>query len=361
MRRQDLDDGAGRWTCLRLTVERPGLPGLRVEVASGGRLALTQDGAGARLFGWRRPRWQGVDWTRSALAETYVSPLGPLSAERARKIGQAPADAAARWAHLFAGRLDRSRGPLHSGTWIVAPGNWPAHGAADRSAHWHTAVHTDHPNGFIDWRPTAAQEQILPLRPLSSTDAGRVKALRKLAREGCLPPVLLWWISGLNCLVVLDGHDRIVAAHAEDIAPPVLELGLAAPDQQKRGALDYAESRYTQRMAEADKRAADGDPLARYAIATASRDLAGDLRQIAATFGPTRAWPLRGGAVEWTAQLRAHAPGWLTHVHAKRETQVLVPGPAAARDIAPKVEQHLSAQEEPVALPACAADQGEVD
>ncbi|MGB8939405.1 MAG: hypothetical protein WCD21_04060 [Streptomyces sp.] len=37
-------------------------------------------------------------------------------------------------------------------------------------------------------------------------DDPRVKAYRKQARDGTLPPVLLWWVSGLDCHLVLDGH-----------------------------------------------------------------------------------------------------------------------------------------------------------
>ena len=318
MRREDVGDGAGGWMCLRLRVERSAVSGLRVEVASGGRMVITEGGGGARLVAWRRPQWEGVDWTRAADAGIYASPVGPFSAERARKISEDPGGAHTRWAHLFADRLWEAGGPLHSGTWILAPGDWPSSGAIDRAARWHASVHTDHPAGFVDWRPHAAREQILPLRQLSPADAGRVKALRKLARDGCLPPVLLWWISGLNCLVVLDGHDRIVAARAEGVAPPVLELGLAAREQQTSAALTYAESRYVQHLTQADERATNGDPLAPYAKAAAGREFARGLGRIAALFGPTRAWALPGGMAAWEARATAHAPGWLALTEAAR-------------------------------------------
>jgi len=35
---------------------------------------------------------------------------------------------------------------------------------------------------------------------------------------------LLWWISGLDCYVLMDGHDRLVAAVAEQVEPPMLAL-----------------------------------------------------------------------------------------------------------------------------------------
>ncbi|MFF5725047.1 hypothetical protein [[Kitasatospora] papulosa] len=52
----------------------------------------------------------------------------------------------------------------------------------------------------------------------------RVKAYRKQAREGTLPPVLMWWVSGLDCHLILDGHARLAAAIAESVEPPLLRL-----------------------------------------------------------------------------------------------------------------------------------------
>lgn len=63
-----------------------------------------------------------------------------------------------------------------------------------------------------------------PLRAFSEPDAPRVKAWRKHAREGTLPPVLLWFVHGLETTIILDGHDRLHASIAEGVAPPTLVL-----------------------------------------------------------------------------------------------------------------------------------------
>lgn len=80
------------------------------------------------------------------------------------------------------------------------------------------------------------RQRIIGDAPLSNPDAARVKAWRGLVREGCLPPVLLRWISGLKCCVVLDGHDRIVAVQAERVAPQVRILARARPGSTKANA-----------------------------------------------------------------------------------------------------------------------------
>ena len=64
----------------------------------------------------------------------------------------------------------------------------------------------------------------MALRDPSAEDSGRVKAWRKVAREGLLPPALLYFVSGLDSWLVLDGHDRLLAARLEGVAPTALTL-----------------------------------------------------------------------------------------------------------------------------------------
>ena len=59
---------------------------------------------------------------------------------------------------------------------------------------------------------------------MSSRESGRVKWWRKKARDKTLPPVLLWWFSGLRAYFVLDGHDRLLAAFLEGKGVDVLCL-----------------------------------------------------------------------------------------------------------------------------------------
>ncbi|MEU7076007.1 hypothetical protein AB0B30_38445 [Streptomyces narbonensis] len=69
-----------------------------------------------------------------------------------------------------------------------------------------------HPDGYIDWFVHSGSWQVLPLRPMPDPGDSRVKAYPKQAREGTLPPVLLWWVSGLDCHLILDGHAGLAAA-----------------------------------------------------------------------------------------------------------------------------------------------------
>ncbi|MDT0445798.1 hypothetical protein [Streptomyces johnsoniae] len=194
-----------------------GGPGLRIETADGGRL-LVRQGARPLLFGRVDPHNYGVSLFR---CPGYVSPLPPVRAAVMRRKPD--------WAHVFRTRLAAAgNGPLHAGRWLLDEAGPPPYC-------WRGDLVTDWPAAHLDWFD--GWHGIVPLRPLGGQDEGRVKAYRKHARDGTLAPVLLWWVSGLDGHLLLDGHDRAVAALAEGADPPclVLALGPDAAVPRERG------------------------------------------------------------------------------------------------------------------------------
>jgi hypothetical protein len=267
----------GRWAGLRLEVDAPARPGLRVEVTTGRRLLLRQ-GDEVVLLGVQRSAHRGVHYSRTG---RFRAPLSPVGAALARRMRE-PADAwAARWTHWFAdGLLAADQGPVHAGRWTLAWGmpGWSV------AAHWARLARVDPDHGHITWfgygDPDDDQRDILPLRRLAGPDADRVRSYRRQVREGVLPPVLLWWVSGMNTLLVLDGHDRISAALAEDAVPEVVVLA-PAPDPA------WVRASHEQLLR--DRRGpGPGFP--------------GQLLDIARSEGRTRAWLLPGGTAAWEAQ-----------------------------------------------------------
>ncbi|MEU8780324.1 hypothetical protein [Streptomyces sp. NPDC048637] len=101
-----------------------------------------------------------------------------------------------------------------------------------------------HPDGYVDWYLHNGSWEILPLRPMPDADDSRVKAYRKQALDGTLPPVLLWWVSGLDCHLILDGHARFAAAIAESTEPGLLELHRTVPDDEADTETRHAVSVY---------------------------------------------------------------------------------------------------------------------
>ncbi|GAB1644317.1 hypothetical protein [Krasilnikovia sp. MM14-A1259] len=309
-RTSNLPASAGSWEALVLDVEHPGSPALKVEVAGRGLLALRQNDTVA-LMAQIDADLSGVEY---AVTGQFCSPIPPIRAAYAASLGTEGSSGVrqARWAHHFAAALTRStKGPLHTGRWVVsgdATHLRPAIRASTLAERWEQLL-LPGGQGYIDWFVDNGAWQILPLHPLADPDTGRVKAYRKQAREGILAPVLLWWISGLDCYVLLDGHDRLVAALSENVEPPMLTLSSVSPQQAARDT-DAALSRYARTTEALERQVTAGASGATDALAAVNRRLAENLKTIETAYGVTRAWPLRGGTARWNALAAAHVADW---------------------------------------------------
>lgn len=306
-----------------------GHPGLGMQVSGGARSPLAVQVAtpellrvrqsGATLISARIESGSyGVRWVRHRGFSPVVAPIRFAEAER---LGSD----LMRWAHHFASALAGSTvGPLARGRWVLRPVRLEGLGEAKRSlrptpdgpslqplsrawgrlAYWEPDVGWDADDGYIDWG-AAGSAVVLPLRhPSPARGASRPQAYHKLARAGTLPPVLLWWVSGLGCWLVIDGHDRLTAALAVDVIPPMLGLerlgrrGFEGSDSQ-------AANRYRQEVEKAD---------ARGHVTTALTDALGvGLSNTLATEylgARTVGEPIPGGAAEWYREARNLTPRW---------------------------------------------------
>ncbi|RFA21267.1 hypothetical protein B7R25_07815 [Subtercola boreus] len=145
---------------------------------------------------------------------------------------------------------------------------------------------------------------IVPLRSFSPVDSARVRAFRRLARENVLPPVLLWWVSGLLSYVILDGHDRLIAALKEGTPPSFCLLSRRDTDQEEKQCLrSVAEYENLMRYLtpEASKRGK--------AVASAGRSLAE--RLTSRSQHATWCWPSTGGPVQWAREASLIDEQWV--------------------------------------------------
>ncbi|WP_327351755.1 hypothetical protein [Streptomyces sp. NBC_01304] len=306
MRRTNLTGPEGAWTGLLIEVTGRPRPSLCLHTAGEGRLLLGQAGV-PLLLAAVSPGLHGVDFRR---LDTFRPPVPPVRADLARRHR----GVAERWAHHFAAALsDGANGPLHDGRWILSAHtpllrSWNRHGAGP-AEYWGEALVQGHPDGDIDWWfPHAAPWPVCPLRPMPGPDDARVKAYRKQAREGTLPPVLLWWVTGLQSLVPLDGHARLAAALAEDIEPPLLVLHRAAPPDELASGTHEAATAYETELARwAELRATHG-PRIPDGTEQAGHALARRLTELHTGHRPTWAWPLPGGSAAWERIAAEHAP-----------------------------------------------------
>ena len=220
------DDAPNAALALSVDTRRPGLV---VEASRSRRLRIV---AGQRTYLWARVEEGSYGaWVLRSKSLEPIAIVDPIRTGEARARSSI-----SEWTRWFARALERSeRSPLRTGDWQLtrlrrnlsthssdafAPEDnhrMPSPAFALKNALELPQCH------YIDWGCSGSGE-IIPLREPSPADAARVKAWRKHARENTLPPVLLWWVTGLEAYVILDGHDRLRAAQLEGVDPALITL-----------------------------------------------------------------------------------------------------------------------------------------
>jgi hypothetical protein len=259
--------------------DRPGPPPLRFETTDGGRLLLRQGGR-VLLLGREEQGGCSHEGLFVHRLTGFRSPLPRIRADLMRDSGN--------WVHQYARWLEESReGPLHDARWNLRERHkFPAYV-------WWGDFMRDWPACHLDWC-AGGWEGVVPLRPLSPPDAPRVKAYRKHAREDTLAPVLLWRVTPLDGWVILDGHDRAVAALAEGRTPPCLVLHRVPDDETWRRTAAEVTEAHEHHMEQL--RAAGADTDRRTVL---ERAYEATLSTLPYDEAPTPTWPLPGGAPAW--------------------------------------------------------------
>ncbi|MEV2256414.1 hypothetical protein AB0I94_38710 [Streptomyces sp. NPDC050147] len=297
VRRANVTRTDGAWNGLLLEVRERPRPGLRLWTA-GNRLLLTQGAvANPLLLALVDPHRDGVDFCRTG---RYRPLVPPLRAHMARAFE----GSTQRWAHHFAALLATSPdSPLHDGRWVLSPDPLlllrPNHRGASHGEYWRSLLIEGDPDGYIDWFVHDGSWEVLPLRAMPDADDPRVKAYRKQARDGTLPPVLLWWVSGLDSHLILDGHARLAAAIAESVEPAVLELRRTVPQDEVETGTERAVAAYESELARFTALRAAQGPRVPDGAEFAGPALVRRLDELRTARRPTWAWPLQGGVQEW--------------------------------------------------------------
>ncbi|MFI1762971.1 hypothetical protein ACH41H_13090 [Streptomyces sp. NPDC020800] len=265
--------------------DRPGPAPLRFESTDDGRLRVLRQAGRPVLLGGLTGEGCCHDLHLHRL-DGYRSPLPP--------IGSADMRAGVNWVHRYARWLeDAHEAPLYDGRWQISVRT------AFALPIWTADFVTDWPGGTLELYCGGGWHGVLPLRELSAPDAGRVKAYRKHARDGTLAPVLLWWVPALDGWLILDGHDRAVAALAEGRTPQCVVLTrLRDEDLWRRDAEAVAESHRHTMGRLAARPATPATERQRAAMERNHGDVMADL-----PYEPSGlcTLPLPGGAPAWQA------------------------------------------------------------
>ncbi|RKI49329.1 hypothetical protein D7Y27_03540 [Corallococcus sp. AB004] len=266
--------------------------------------------------------WDGCAWLRGPAK--LAGAFAPITAEEARR----PPDPGspgwwAAWNRWWIHQLEASEPSLlHAGRWCLRP----LQAAPVTKAQGYstvpiigTGVLPEPPCGLDaalrfppfrteDWSwagPGVLPERsggVMPLRAPSPGDDSRVKAWRKHVRDGTLPPILLTYFALAERWLVVDGHDRLHAALMEGREPPLLGLWSFTETPvgedlstlfRQDGAMKAAELRLRARPGEVD---------------AVNRSLLRDHESVR-RLAVTRAFPLRGGAAAWKAEVTAWCKG----------------------------------------------------
>ncbi len=242
-------------------------------VAAGGRMLLRHGNRDVLLARVDDNRY-GVTVRR---LPGWRSPVPPIRADVARAFGPD----LTRWAHWFA---DHLRAPLHDGEWVLQSRVLPPYVLAGDLVR-------EFPAAYLDWF-VSGWNGAVPLRRLSEPTSGSVKAYRKLE---VLPPVLLWHQSGLDGYLVLDGHDRLIAAAVEQVQVPILILARAEDIRW----LQTATAEHEAAIDLIDIQVAAGLSGANRLRDKNIRQFARMAASVGDELGRTMGWQLPGGVVEW--------------------------------------------------------------
>ncbi len=223
---QDSRNDANDWLGFLLSVQTPDKPKLSLQSATGGHTKLS---ANEQTLFWAKIQdsFFGVNVWRTLPQSAQINLLAHIhSADVQAQIDLSPAERRNYWAKWFLQALIQSHNtPLSQGLWALEYSDqenrtYNTHQGLQR--HWRN-LHSDPKNTAqffsahlldIDWA-MSGNGSIIPLfaPPMDIEHSGRVKWWRKVARDtGTLPPLLLWFMSGLDAYILLDGHDRLYAS-----------------------------------------------------------------------------------------------------------------------------------------------------
>ena len=294
----------GEWRGLELTVEGAARARFSIEVCPPCCIRIA---TGRGPLAWARifDDYAGYELLLASQRRSLdiIAPISFRTAEENARDDRAAFYRA--WARTYATMLAGSEAsPLFAGRWYLGP----ALGRGSARVLRVSALRGVAQRGLLEeiWWGFNRWLDPIALRQLSSPDEGRVRAWRKHARAGSLPPILLYWISGLAAHVILDGHDRALAALLEEVPAPVLflePLRDSELDPTREVIFDGVAHAFASAETDGGATTAAGSARRSLSIEEANRLLvsAFSARLVPA---PTRAMVLAGGLEAWSREVR---------------------------------------------------------
>ncbi|TMU79490.1 hypothetical protein FGA82_13210 [Pseudomonas fluorescens] len=252
---RDLKDLEDKWAGLSVEVKRTtsNKPPLHLQSGNNGRMKLMLNDI-TLFWGTIATSYYGAWLVRKPQSiQLESSPVPAIDSADVQEHFDLPPDERIRnWCRYFISKLMEHQADfLYPGHWVARPLLPTAarytYGEGVRG--WYFSTPTEASSHLPRWyaRGEGILDNVNPqtvhwldwdlghLIGLHTVDplSGRMKWWRKKAREGSLPPILLWYVGGLCSYVIIDGHYRLQAALDEHVKPDFIVLSFTEARQVK--------------------------------------------------------------------------------------------------------------------------------
>lgn len=174
---------------------------------------------------------EGVQIERDSTVAAELAhdfPLPPIDATDLREAPEGGGrDWQRHWCRWVAERIDE-HGFGYTSDWavqIARHGPRPSYDWSESGPLVCNLEHTlDEPTSIFKSWMLNGSSHCLAMRACPNEHEGRVKHWRKQFRAGRMPPIVVWWLSGLDCWLLIDGHRRLLAARLEGQLPATIAV-----------------------------------------------------------------------------------------------------------------------------------------
>ncbi|MFV8755183.1 hypothetical protein ACNOYE_31935 [Nannocystaceae bacterium ST9] len=224
----DLEAPDRPWSGLHLVLgDLSGAPPLHLETGRGG---IDLVGRGRVLLHAAVARYhEGVQIERDFAAAAGLAHDFPLPPIRGEDLREAPAGDGREWQRhwcRWVGERIDGHNFGYTSDWAVQIAQHVQRPSYDWAEQGPRVCNLEHalaePEAIFKSWMLNGSGHCLTLRAPPAEHEGRVKHWRKQCRAGRMPPIVIWWLSGLDCWILLDGHRRLAAARLEGRLPAVI-------------------------------------------------------------------------------------------------------------------------------------------
>ena len=228
---KDINSELNNWSHLEIEIEGATKPAIRIVAGSDLKFKI-QHNAIPLAWGRIASDYYGCWYLRNQFEwnkdEAPIAPITSSDVERSLEY-QSEQERLKYWSIFFLDSLSKSSSSiLYNGIWELSVAqHYENINPSLNSKNWkifnpEEVFYPQRPV-WIDW-DFGNDLRLLSLKSQPSEDNGRMKWWRKKVREGACPPILAWFISSLDSLVIIDGHCRMRAYELESSKPTVLVL-----------------------------------------------------------------------------------------------------------------------------------------